>query len=157
MPSTSVSRKGEAAGMVQTDGAAMSALDAAAAQPLFDGAQIVGRADMVPLAVMDQRAQPGSGLGLVVEAIEGKFGCGRALEQLRGQQLDSREQKRRHLGRNPPTRPAELVERVIPGGAVIADGSRRPLQQQQRVVPLPIPGRGETTEGRNLAVAPETV
>src|SRR6185437_8711337 len=116
------------------------------------------RADMVPLAVMDDGAQPSCRLGAVVEADEREFRRERAGlgEEPAMQELDAGEEEGRRLALAAAARQPERIEEVV-AGPVIAEGGRRFLQQQHGVGLVLAPGAREARQRRHLAVEPQDV
>src|SRR6185437_14993602 len=168
-PATSVSRNGlsngieEIAGGMTQKGAAdrvgsrvllirdatrSLAPHAMMAQPRLAGGEALRRADMEPLAVMDQRLESARLDRPVPQRIEREGARGRRLEEAPAQNLDPGVKMGRDLALGAAPHPPQRIDHEI-AQPVIADRRYRALHQQQRVEPAVVPRARESLQRRD--------
>src|ERR1700733_15282739 len=90
-----------------------SALDATRGEPRFGRREALRRADMVPLAVMDDRGETASLDRAGPQWIDWESACFFAREEAAVQQLHAREEVRRDLGLGAPAHRAQWIDDEI--------------------------------------------
>ena len=126
----------------------------------FRELQTLGCSDMIPLSVMDEAEQPPSGKRGIVEEVEREPPVGRRIEQAGMEKLDAGEDEGRPAAFLAPVEGPQMFSLGIDekiAGAFITDGVGRPLQEQQRIHPVVVPGAGQTLGRRGFAVTPDDI
>src|SRR6516225_2168513 len=131
-------------------------LGAVRGEPLAGRSEALRGADVVPLAVMDDRGEATRLFGPIEEADQREDRSRCLVEQPPVQQLNAGEEVGCNLALAAAARVSLVIEKVIaaPG---IADRGRRRLQQQHSIRGCGLKGGGEPEQGRGLVVEPEHV